>query len=419
MSRRFFLKILRWWSGGSFPNAHLFISQEKRPKGFYQAWRVYLRKWLVHPFKRRLARYWLLFLKIFFGLSIIGITGSAGKTTTKEMVASVLSQKGRTVKSYANIDPIFNIPTTILKCRPRTRYLVLEMGIEFLGEMDFYLWLAKPDTAILTSLYFTHTEFLGGLEGVIREKTKIVEAMGKDGTAILNSDDPLVLRQKKKAKGKVVLYATARKADVKGKDIQISKDLNTEFLLRMSKQSVRVSLPTLGEQNVSNALAAAAVGRVYKVPLHSIKVGLESFSAQPHRMKPVKHSSGAWIIDDAYNSNPLAAKRALDALVRIPAKHRIAVLGTMKELGEYEEEGHREVGEYAGKLGVDEVIGFGGAIRGLLEATEKVGVPTHYTKSKKEIVGLLQGKLKEGTVFLIKGSKTLQMETLIEVLLKL
>lgn len=411
----FVKNFLRAWQGGPFPEAHLGLHE--KPRRFWQALRVYFRKWFVHPFRRRIARFWLVFLRHFSGLQVVALTGSAGKTTTKEMILSVLSQKYKTIATVENIDPVFNIPTTILKARPGTQILILEMGIEFLGEMDFYLWLAKPNTAVLTSLYFAHTEFLGGLEGVIKEKTKIIEAVPEDGTVILNADDPLILREKKKVKGKIVLYATGKRADIEGKDIQIDKDLKTQFLLQINKQSIKVKLPILGEQNVSNALAAAAVGQVYKVPLHSIKVGIESFSAQPHRMKPLKHSSGAWIIDDTYNSNPLAAKRALDTLARIAAKRRIAVLGTMKELGEYEEEGHREVGEYAGKVGIDEVIGLGGPTRALLEAAHALGVQVDYAKSKKGAIGLVKNKLKEGTVVLIKGSRSLGMEDIVSSLI--
>lgn len=405
-----FTKFLRSWSGGPFPEVHLRVLEE--PEGLYSFLRVYFRKWFVHPLRRRIARVWLAFLRRFFGLRVVALTGSAGKTTTKEMILSVLSQKYRTLATQENIDPVFNIPATALKARPWTEVLVLEMGIEFPGEMDFYLWLAKPDAAVLTSVYLTHTEFLGDIKGVEREKTKLIKAVGKKGYVVLNADDKRVAKYADKVAGKAILYGLGKKAEVSAEDIEVTAALSTRFTLKIKKRSISVELPALGEQNVSNALCAAAIGQIYNVSLGAIKAGLESFVPAPHRMRPLKTKSGAWIIDDAYNSNPLATKKALDALAKIPARQRIAVLGEMKELGDFERRAHEEVGEYAGKLGIDEVIGFGRPTRYLLEKAENKA-DVYLAKSKRDIVRRLEGRLGEGTVVLVKGSRSLRMEELI------
>src|SRR3989344_2587811 len=143
-----------------------------------------MKKILIHPIKRRISKLYLIFLRRFFGLKVIGITGSAGKTSTKEMIISILSLKARTVASFANIDPVYNIPTTILRCTPLTKYLVLEMGVEYPNEMDFYLWLVKPDVGVITNIFPTHTLFLKDIEGVYKEKSKLIK---NTKIAILNA----------------------------------------------------------------------------------------------------------------------------------------------------------------------------------------------------------------------------------------
>src|SRR5579859_7997424 len=196
------ISIVRWWQVSSLPEAHVWISKDRRPVGLKNVVRVYFRKWFVHPIKRRVAKYYLIFLKKFRGLTVIGITGSSGKTTTKEMLASILKLKGETIASFANIDPVYNIPTTILKCKPSTKYLVLEMGIEYPGEMDFYIWLAKPDVGVITNIYPTHTLFFGDETGVAKEKGKLVKTLGKNKTAVLNIENKYLLEIGQKVKSK-------------------------------------------------------------------------------------------------------------------------------------------------------------------------------------------------------------------------
>ncbi|NMD01040.1 MAG: hypothetical protein GYA62_15160, partial [Bacteroidales bacterium] len=149
---------VQWWQTPEFPLIHLSDRTS------------FIKKWFFHPIKRRVARLYLKILQSSTDIKVIGITGSAGKTTTKEVLASILKEDGKTVFSKENIDPIYNIPTTILKTPPSTKYLILEMGVEYLGEMDFYLWLAKPDVGIITNIFPTHLEFLKNVEGVMTEK---------------------------------------------------------------------------------------------------------------------------------------------------------------------------------------------------------------------------------------------------------
>ena len=189
--------LARLWFG-PIPDEHV--------KVIIRSPKEYLYKLLIHPIKRRVAKYYLLLLRKVFGLKVIGITGSAGKSTTKEMTASILTESGKTVASYANIDPVFNIPSTILKCSPQTRFLVLEMGVEYPGEMDFYLWLAKPDIGLMTNIYPAHTEFFENIQGIAKEKGKLIRALKPQGFAVLNKENNSLREISKEVKAKIVWY---------------------------------------------------------------------------------------------------------------------------------------------------------------------------------------------------------------------
>ena len=252
-----------------------------------------VKKYLYHPIKRKIAKYYLAFLRKVFGLKVIGITGSAGKTTTKEMLASILKLKTKTVFSYANIDPVYNIPTTILKCFPWTKYMVIEMGVEYPGEMDYYLWLAKPDVGVITNIYPTHTQFFKNIDGVFAEKAKLIKNLKVDDVAVLNIDDRYLKDLGKLTKSRIIWFG--KDSEVMSTDEVITDDFHTGFNLIFNNETedkVYVDLNITGKQFIQNALAASAVAKVYGFSLKEIKRGLESFQSQDHRMKIVKHKSG-------------------------------------------------------------------------------------------------------------------------------
>jgi UDP-N-acetylmuramoyl-tripeptide--D-alanyl-D-alanine ligase len=414
--------IIQWWVTPKLPREHIFIIPEKRPKGLHGIFRVYSRKWLFHPIKRRVAKYYLLLLQRFFGLTVIGITGSAGKTSTKDMVASVLSQAGETISSYRNIDPVYNIPTTILKCRLKTRYLVLEMGIEFPGEMDFYLWLAQPSMGAMANIYWTHTEFLGSLDDVIKEKGRLTESLPRKGFAILNIDDPQVRKLKGITKAKIIWYGLNPKAQIKGRNISITKDFKTKFTLEIENEKQEVKLSLLGQHFVSLALAAASVGQINGMDIKLIKKGLEKVRPQPHRMIPLKLKDGTILIDDSYNANPIAVMEAIRLMSNIGKKRRkILILGEMKELGRYEEKGHREVGKFAVEKDINLIITLGSATRFTVDEALKRGIKKNNTfvaEDKKELLMKVKSVIKPEDIILVKGSRSLAMEEIVEELTK-
>ncbi len=407
-------KLIQWWMTPKLPREHIFIPAEKRPKQIDQIVKIYLLRWLVHPIKRRIAKYYLAFLKSFFGITVIAITGSAGKTTAKEMIASILKQKGETQWTYANIDPVYNIPTTILKCRPSTKYLVLEMGVEFPGEMDYYLWLAKVDIAVITNIYPTHTEFFGNTDGVAAEKVKLIKSLTRDGTAILNSENVYTNKFASLTKAQVVWYG--KKGDVIAKNVLITKDMNTKYTLVDKLNKIDVQIPIIGREFIDNSLAAAAVGYVCQVDDYLIKKGLETYHRPVHRMNIIMHSSRAVIIDDSYNNNPEAAKTVIETMITIAGrKRKIVVFGDMLELGRLEKSAHKKIGKYIAERKIECLIGVGPLSKLAVEQAKKVNKKANYFWVEKEgkVDSILEPFLNKETIILVKGSRSIGLDKLV------
>lgn len=412
-------KIIHWWVTPKLPREHIFISPEKRPKEINKIIRVYFRKWVVHPLKRRFARYYLKFLQAFFGLTVIGITGSAGKTTTKEMIASILSQKGKTLWTPANVDPVYNIPSTILRCTPATKYLILEMGVEFPGEMDFYLWLAKPQVGVTTNIYQTHTQFFKNIGGVAREKEKLVIGLGKNDVAILNKENSHLRKIAKEIKARIVWFG--KSGDVRAENLVTAQNLKTKFrLLINNSMPFEVDLPLLGTQFVENALAAAAVGKACNANLTQIKKGLEDFEIPEHRMRPIKLKNGALILDDSYNSNPAAAKTALETLKEVAGKKKmVVVMGDMLELGQDEIERHKELGRAISEMETDYLVAVGLLAKNIADEAKKAKtVNVSWVKSQDDVLPILKPILTRDTVVLVKGSRSIGLDKLIDRLVR-
>ena len=407
-------KIFQWWMGSKLPIDHIFIPPEKRPKGIHQIFNVYFRKWIVHPIKRRIAKYYLLFLQKYFGIKVIAITGSAGKTTTKEMLASILRLKGKIVASYKNIDPIYNIPMTILKCTPATEFLILEFGVEYPGEMEFYLWLVKPDIGVVTNIYPTHTQFFKDTNGVAKEKLELVVSLSKDGFAILNNENKYTRRFAKKTKAKVLRFGEG--GEVRAENSKLNNTLKTNFKLVIKKDKINVQLPVVGNQFVANALAAALVASVLEIDLSLIKKGLESYDKPEHRMNLVRLHSGALVLDDSYNNNPEAAKETLRSFTELAGnKEKIVVFGDMLELGKRQRGYHKELGKFISNLDIKYLIGVGALSKNTVEsAGEKLNKEnTFWVESEDKVDAILKPLLKKNRAVLVKGSRSIGLDKLV------
>lgn len=355
--------------------------------------------------------------KTYHRSSFIGITGSVGKTTTKEACLSVLSQKFKTIASRENIDPIFNIPATLMSLRPSVKKVILEMGIEYPGEMEFYLTLARPATAIVTRISYAHSEFLGDIEKIVEEKGLLVSQLPKDGFAILNGDDIHVRKLASKTQAQVLFFGfDSKKCDVWAGNIQINGN-NTSFELNYGVERVQVNLQLLGRHFVYAALAAAALGLSVDLSLMSIKKGLEEVKPSPHRLQIIEGLEGWYVLDDTYNSSPTALEESLNVLNEVSARRRIAVLGEMKELGQYSESLHRQIAQKIYKDKIDRVFLGGGDARFIGDELIRLGFPAEKLEvglSNSQMVPQILRNIGRGDVVLVKGSRAVRLDEVVK-----
>ncbi len=356
------------------------------------------------------------YAKLFPKDIFIGITGSVGKTSTAVAAVAVLSQKFKTLSTLPNLDPILNIPQTLLKLNPSYKKVILEMGIEYKGEMDFYLSLVRPKTAIITKISYAHSEFLGNLDDITLEKGKLIESLPKDGVAILNWDDPATKKLIPKCKGSIVYFGTDPKnCNVWAGNIKI-ENFRTTFELNLGVERVKVYLQLLTSQ-VDSLLAAAALGVTFDIPLTKIKIALESIKPTEHRLQPVSGPNGSAILDDTYNSSPVALEAAIDTLIQIPARRKILVLGEMRELGKYSEELHRKIGQRIYNEKIDLVLLGQGDAQFIAEELKDLGFLEDRLETNLQtgqIVSKLLRTLGKGDVCLIKGSRAVRLDEVVK-----
>lgn len=357
------------------------------------------------------------YAKIYPGQIFIGITGSVGKTTCVKASMAVLSQKFKTLATKPNLEPILNIPTTLLRVNPRLQKVILEMGIEDKGEMDFYLSLIKPKTVIVTKIAFAHSEFLGDLDEIIEEKGKLIEQLDESGVAVLNFDDPYCRKLAKKCKGSIVYYGTdPQNCTIWAGNIKV-ENFKTTFELNLGVERVKINFQLLGFHQVYCALAAAALGVVNDVPLTKIKLGLELVQPSEHMMQVVVGPNGSIILDDTYNSSPSALDAAIDTLLQISARRRVLVLGEMKDLGKYSEMLHRQIAQKIFKEKIDLIFLGQGDAQIIASELKNLGFWEERIEAdlqNSQIVGKLLKNLGKGDVVLIKGSPSVRLDEVVK-----
>lgn len=368
----------------------------------------------LHLLRIYLARQ---YAKLYSKDLFIGITGSVGKTTCVNASVAVLSQKYKTAATASDLDPILNIPITILKLTPKIKKVVLEMGIEYKGEMDFYLSLIKPKTVVVTKISYAHSEFLGDLNEILQEKGKLVEQLPSDGLAILNWDDPNSKKLAQMCKGNIIYYGTDPKnCTIWAGNIKI-EDFKTTFELNLGVERVKVNYNLLGAHQVYPALAAAALGVINNIPLTKIKLGLESVQPEEHRLQAVLGPNGSIILDDTYNSSPSAMEAAIDTLLKIPARRRVLVLGEMRELGEFSENLHRQIAQMIYKEKIDLVFLGQGDTKIIASELKSLGFWEERLQAnlqKSQLVSKLLKTLGKGDVCLIKGSRAVRLDEVVK-----
>lgn len=346
-------------------------------------------------------------------LLVIGLTGSVGKTTTKEMVACVLVQKGETIKTEGNLNNEIGVPKTLFRLENSTKNAVVEMGMDGAGQISVLTKCAKPDCGIITNVGVSHIENLGSREGILNAKLELLEGLPKGAPLFLNGDNDM-LSTVKTDDYKVIFFGIENKnCDVFAEKIK-EIGLATEFVAVKGDIRQKITIPTVGIHNVYDALTAFAVGLEYGVSPEKIAEGLLNYTPSGMRQR-IKEAGGITVIEDCYNASPDSQKAGLNSLSKIAKDRKIAVLGDMLELGSYSETAHRNVGEYAAESNVDMLFTYGKESQFMADSAKKAGLNKAFAfTDKDELTKSLLTELRTGDTVLFKASRGMKLEEIIE-----
>lgn len=361
---------------------------------------------------QQIARFWRRKLD----LRVIGITGSVGKSTTKEMVAEVLSQRYHTLKSPGNLNNEIGLPLSILKLSSGYQRAVLEMGFYIPGEIAFLCDIAQPQVGVVTNIGTVHAERAGSQENIFLGKSELVQSLPEEGVAILNFDDPWVRKMEEKTRAQVFFYGLSSEADLWADNVEGQGLEGIRFRLHYQRETLHVRVPLIGRHSVHTALRAAAVGLVEGLTWQEIFDGLNLGHTQL-RLVAVRSKTGALILDDTYNASPESMLAALNLLDELDG-HKIAVLGDMLELGQYERQGHEMVGLRTAQV-ADILLTLGSRGHMIAEAARRSGMRRSSILEFEEldqIVNWLNENLSKNDSVLIKGSHGLRMDRIVNAL---
>ncbi len=348
--------------------------------------------------------------------SVIAITGSNGKTTTRRMTTLVLSRRHDTLTAVGNFNNEIGLPLTLLGLSTGHRWAVLELGTNNPGEIARLAEICSPEIGVLTNIGPAHLEGLGTIEGVMQEKGDLLKSLGPGGKAILNADDPWVMQLASKTKAEVILYGLSREAAIRAEDVDETKH-TISFKLIFAGESIPIHLNSPGRFMVSNALAAAAVGHQTGLSCETVKAGLEAFRPVSGRMNIRHMPGGIHLIDDTYNANPESMKAAFATLNTMRAGARgVVVLGDMLELGAQAQSLHYKIGAGAARSGISRLYAYGEFAAEVIAGAHDEGIqPTDtFESTHDEIVEDLKNWLQPGDWLLVKGSRGMAMEKVVQ-----
>ena len=343
-------------------------------------------------------------------IPVIGLTGSNGKTTVKEMLASILSEQGKVLATLGNLNNDIGMPLTLLNIRDEHDYAVIEMGANHFGEIGYLTHIAQPDVAIVNNAGAAHLEGFGDIKGVSRAKGEIFAGLKNSGVAVINADDQYADYWKEEccADNWIVSFGMEQPADVHGELAD-----NGDLLIHLGDQEpLSVTLKLLGKHNAMNALAATAASMVVGATEASIKAGLEKLNPVKGRLAPVKAKQQALVIDDTYNANPSSVQMGIKVLARYQGK-RILVLGDMAELGENVAEMHANIGLFAKDAGIDALFALG---ENSQPACKAFGEKAKHFDRAEQLIETLEKTIDNNTTILIKGSRAMKMERIVQAL---
>jgi UDP-N-acetylmuramoyl-tripeptide--D-alanyl-D-alanine ligase len=346
-----------------------------------------------------------------WGGDVVGVTGSAGKTTTKDVIAEMLSEGIKTSKTEGNLNNHVGLPLSLLRMDDQARVAVLEMGMNHAGEIRALAEIAKPDVGVVTNVGWAHIETFDSIEGIAAAKRELIEALPPKGTAVLNADDVRVAAFAGSHKGGVVTYGESEKATVRAEDVKFSEDGLTFHV-----GETRFESPMTGRHSVSNLLAGIAVAGIYGITPDRLTDRVRKIQPGKMRGERLQHR-GILVFNDCYNSNPDAARAMLAVLRDTPARRRIAVLGEMLELGRWAEPLHRDVGNYAAECGIDVLVGLRGAACYMLDAAKQSGLQAgaaFFFDDPVPAGQLVRSLAQPGDAVLFKGSRGVHVERALE-----
>jgi UDP-N-acetylmuramoyl-tripeptide--D-alanyl-D-alanine ligase len=355
-------------------------------------------------------------------IPVLAVTGSNGKTTTKEMISACLETTLPVLKTQGNLNNLIGLPMTLLRLTGNEKAVVLEMGMSVPGEIRRLTEIAEPDVGLITNIQQAHLEGMGSLDKLQEEKGELFRKMKPDGTILINRDDPRVVLLAQEFPGDKMTFGVNGPADVMARDVRLNGARGTSFTLLLGGEETKITLPLLGRHFVPHALSAIAAAKLLGIDLEKIREALERFHPYSMRMEVFPLDGGAILINDAYNANPASMEAAVETLGEVKGRGRaVAVLGDMLELGGFQEEAHRRLGEKIGELSIDFLLCLGEAASLVVTSAIRKGLKPERAKvveSHSEAVSLLNRIIQKGDWILVKGSRRMAMEKIAEALRK-
>jgi UDP-N-acetylmuramoyl-tripeptide--D-alanyl-D-alanine ligase len=348
-----------------------------------------------------------------WGKMVIGVTGSAGKTTTKDAIAHLLAARFRVLKSEGNLNNQFGLPLMVLRLEPEHEIAVIEMGMSHAGEITELARIAQPEIGVVTCVAPVHLEFFTSLSEIAKAKQELIQSLPGAGTAILNADDEYVAQFGRDFHGKVITFGIRNPADVRAESVASRRGVGSDFYVVTALGREVATLPLVGSHNIYNVLAAVAVALECGMGLSESVARLTTLVPAEKRGQ-VLLVAGATVINDCYNSNPKALDSMVDALAAMPARRRIVVAGEMLELGAAAADMHRQSGAHMAERGIDLLVGVQGAAKFMVEAANAGGVNAKFVSSPEEAGEWLAGEVRPGDAILLKASRGVRLERALE-----
>ena len=352
------------------------------------------------------------------GARVVAITGSAGKTTTKEIASAFLATRYRVIKNRGNFNNHIGLPLSLMELTEQPEVAVVELGMNHAGEIATLVSIAEPDVRVWTNVGEAHLGFFASVDAIAEAKAEIFEGALSSTVLVANADDDRIAARIGRFRGRTVTFALDRDADVRATDVVERGVAGTRARVSTPRGAVTIETPLVGRSNLANVLAATAVAVQFDVPLDAIADRARTLRPAAHRGEIVALASGITIIDDSYNANPTATKRALDVLASAAAERRVAVLGEMLELGDQSIALHEEVGRAAARIKVDLLVAVGGPpAAALAEAAIAGGLPrasVHAFSTSDEAADAVVATLRSGDVALVKGSRGVKTDRIVE-----